>query len=108
MNIALIAHDKKKEEMIEFVKDNEELFAKHNLFKATTSFCSSSSAKTSVRPKHKEHHNSNPKISKQIVVSETQTLSGLKSIAFFMPSTKLCKFLCVIITPLGFPVEPDV
>ena len=32
MNIALIAHDKKKEEMIEFVKDNEELFAKHNLY----------------------------------------------------------------------------
>lgn len=32
MNIALVAHDKKKEEMIEFVRDNEKLFAKHNLY----------------------------------------------------------------------------
>lgn len=32
MNIALIAHDQKKSELIEFVKENEMLFAKHNLY----------------------------------------------------------------------------
>lgn len=32
MNIALIAHDQKKSELIDFVKDNEEIFSKHNLF----------------------------------------------------------------------------
>ena len=30
MNIALIAHDQKKTELIDFVKENEKLFAKHN------------------------------------------------------------------------------
>ena len=28
MNIALIAHDQKKGELIDFVKDNEEIFAR--------------------------------------------------------------------------------
>ena len=28
MNIALIAHDQKKGELIDFVKDNEEIFCK--------------------------------------------------------------------------------
>ena len=32
MNIALIAHDQKKDELIDFVKDNEEIFARHNLY----------------------------------------------------------------------------
>ena len=32
MNIALIAHDQKKGELIDFVKDNEEIFARHNLY----------------------------------------------------------------------------
>ena len=32
MNIALIAHDQKKTELIDFVKENEKLFAKHNLY----------------------------------------------------------------------------
>lgn len=32
MNIALIAHDQKKAELIDFVKDNETLFAEHNLY----------------------------------------------------------------------------
>lgn len=32
MNIALIAHDQKKEELIDFIKENEDLFAKHNLY----------------------------------------------------------------------------
>ncbi len=31
MNIALIAHDKKKEEMIQFAKDNEAALSTHNL-----------------------------------------------------------------------------
>ena len=32
MNIALIAHDQKKNELIDFVKENEVLFAKHTLY----------------------------------------------------------------------------
>ena len=32
MNIALIAHDQKKKELIDFVKDNEKLFSKHTLY----------------------------------------------------------------------------
>lgn len=32
MNIALIAHDQKKMELIDFIKDNEELFSKHTLY----------------------------------------------------------------------------
>ena len=32
MNIALIAHDQKKMELIDFVKDNEELFSEHTLY----------------------------------------------------------------------------
>lgn len=32
MNIALIAHDKKKTELINFVKENKEAFAKHRLY----------------------------------------------------------------------------
>ena len=32
MKIALIAHDKKKTEMIDFVKDNEALFSKQELY----------------------------------------------------------------------------
>lgn len=32
MNIALIAHDQKKKELIEFVKENESIFSKHNLY----------------------------------------------------------------------------
>ena len=32
MKIALIAHDKKKAEMIDFVKDNEALFSKQELY----------------------------------------------------------------------------
>ena len=32
MNLALIAHDQKKSELIEFVKENEALFAKHCLY----------------------------------------------------------------------------
>ena len=31
MNIALIAHDQKKKELIDFVKDNEKLFSKQEL-----------------------------------------------------------------------------
>ncbi|CCV64561.1 Methylglyoxal synthase [Alteracholeplasma palmae J233] len=36
MNIALIAHDKKKEQLIQFVKENEKAFSKHNLFATGT------------------------------------------------------------------------
>jgi len=36
MNIALIAHDKKKEEMLAFVKNYKEYFEKHNLFATGT------------------------------------------------------------------------
>lgn len=36
MNISLIAHDKKKAELIDFIKDNEGLFAKHKLFATGT------------------------------------------------------------------------
>ena len=43
-----------------------------------------------------------------MVVKETITFLELKSISFFIPFTKLCRFLCVIITPFGFPVEPEV
>ena len=32
MNLALIAHDKKKDEMVEFVKTHEEILSKHNLY----------------------------------------------------------------------------
>lgn len=32
MNIALIAHDQKKTELIDFIKENEKLFEKHNLY----------------------------------------------------------------------------
>lgn len=32
MNIALIAHDKKKEELIDFVKKNKDDFSKHKLY----------------------------------------------------------------------------
>lgn len=32
MNIALIAHDSKKQEMIEFVKKHESFFKQHSLF----------------------------------------------------------------------------
>lgn len=32
MNIALIAHDQKKNELIEFIKENEKLFVRHNLY----------------------------------------------------------------------------
>lgn len=36
MNIALIAHDQKKNEMINFVKENEEIFSKHKLYATGT------------------------------------------------------------------------
>lgn len=36
MRIALIAHDKKKELMIKFARDNEEFLSKHNLFATGT------------------------------------------------------------------------
>lgn len=36
MNIALIAHDKKKDVMIEFVKENKDFFEKHQLFATGT------------------------------------------------------------------------
>ncbi len=36
MNIALIAHDKKKPEMIEFATSYKEVFAKHNLYATGT------------------------------------------------------------------------
>lgn len=36
MNIALIAHNKKKPDMVKFVKDNEEAFKKHNLYATGT------------------------------------------------------------------------
>ena len=84
------------------------LFSKHNLFNNTGLFCSSSFAKTKVCPDVNAHHISNPNISKHIVVTETITLSSEKSMIFFIPFTKLFKFLFVTITPFGFPVEPDV
>ena len=36
MNIALIAHDSKKQEMIEFVKKHESFFKQHSLFATGT------------------------------------------------------------------------
>lgn len=36
MNIALIAHDKKKPEMIDFVKEHEEIFKDHQLYTTGT------------------------------------------------------------------------
>ena len=36
MNIALIAHDSKKQEMIEFVKKHEAFFKQHSLFATGT------------------------------------------------------------------------
>ena len=36
MKIALIAHDKKKDEMIKFVGENKEIFLKHELFATGT------------------------------------------------------------------------
>lgn len=36
MNIALIAHDKKKDELIEFVSNNKEAFTKHKLYATGT------------------------------------------------------------------------
>lgn len=36
MNIAIIAHDEKKEEMIEFVKKYKGVFVKHNIFATGT------------------------------------------------------------------------
>lgn len=36
MNIALIAHDKKKQEIVEFVKMHEKKFSKHNLYATGT------------------------------------------------------------------------
>ena len=84
------------------------LFSIHNLFNNEGVFCSSSLASTNVCPEEREHHISNPKISKLIVVTDTMTLFGLKSIIFFIPIIKLLRFLCVIFTPFGFPVEPDV
>ncbi|MDY0278861.1 MAG: methylglyoxal synthase [Acholeplasma sp.] len=36
MNIALIAHDKKKNQIIEFVKKNEKAFARHRLYATGT------------------------------------------------------------------------
>jgi len=36
MNIALIAHDKKKEDLIEFVKNNEKAFSLHKLYATGT------------------------------------------------------------------------
>ena len=84
------------------------LFSKHNLFNNAGVFCSSSFATTSVNPDVSEHHISNPNISKQIVVTDTIILFSLNSICCFVPFIKLFKFLFVIITPLGNPVEPDV
>ena len=84
------------------------LLSKHNLFSNSGEFCSSSLAITNFKPKHNEHHSSNPNISKQIVVTDTIVLFLLKSINSFIELTKLPKFLWLILTPLGFPVEPDV
>lgn len=36
MNIALIAHDKKKDEMVDFVKAHMDILSKHNLFATGT------------------------------------------------------------------------
>lgn len=36
MNIALIAHNKKKDDMVKFVKENREAFAKHRLYATGT------------------------------------------------------------------------
>lgn len=36
MNIALIAHNKKKQDMVDFVKENKEAFAKHRLYATGT------------------------------------------------------------------------
>ncbi len=39
MNIAVIAHDKKKDELVEFIKINEEVFKRHNLYATGTTGC---------------------------------------------------------------------
>ncbi|HAZ37965.1 MAG TPA: methylglyoxal synthase, partial [Clostridiaceae bacterium] len=36
MNIALIAHDKKKDEMVDFVKKHMDVLSKHNLYATGT------------------------------------------------------------------------
>ena len=78
------------------------------MFNSLLEFCSVSLARIRDIPEVKLPQNSNTNISKQIVVTDTITLLLLKSIIFFVPSKKLTIFLCLSITPFGFPVEPEV
>ena len=82
------------------------LFFKHNSFNFWGIFCSSSLAITIVNPFCNGSKDSKTNISKQKVVTETITSS--KWITLQVASIKLFTFLCVSITPLGFPVEPEV
>ena len=63
---------------------------------------------TMVIPSDNGSQLSNTKISKEIVVKLAILFFLVNSILSFIPMIKLCTNLCSNITPLGFPVEPDV
>ena len=80
---------------------------KHNEFNKIGLFCSASLASIIQEPTHKGNKDSNTKMSKHIVVTETIFLF-LKGITSQVPKIKFVTFTCFTITPLGFPVEPEV
>jgi hypothetical protein len=51
---------------------------------------------------------SNPNISKDIVVNDNIRSLSLKGIISVIPFIKFITALLGMVTPLGFPVEPDV
>ncbi|MNI47072.1 hypothetical protein D3C73_1015690 [compost metagenome] len=53
-------------------------------------------------------HVSKTKISKDIVVRQSMLFPGVKLISLAIASMKLCTAWWVIMTPFGFPVDPDV
>ena len=88
-----------------FIKST--LFFLHNSFNNIGLFCSWLSANTTFNPLQTGNKLSTTNISKLIVVIDT-TVFPFIGVILFIEYIKLTTLLCLIITPFGFPVEPDV
>ena len=73
-----------------------------------TGYSTGGSALTKVAPTNKGKKSSNPAISKEIVVIESNLSLALIPGSTAILARKFTKFLCVTVTPFGLPVDPEV